>query len=82
MRHEYYGITDSATTVIDRDITVEDHFPHRPNGLDELRPVLSGHVLKFYFIHKPRLDLGLFLGANIHFMKLTMDAEPSGLSVR
>ena len=79
---EYYGITDSSTTVIDRDITVGDEvFSIDETVSTSFARSFLDTSLKFYFIHKPRLDLGLFLGANIHFMNLTMDAEPSGLSV-
>jgi hypothetical protein len=79
---EYYGIADSATTVLDRDITVGDEvFSIDETVSTSFTRSFLDTSLKFYFIHKPRLDLGLFLGANIHFMKLTMDAEPSGRSL-
>ena len=79
---EYYRIADSSTSVLDRDIIVGDKI----FSIDEtistsyIRSFLDTS-LKFYFIHKPRLDLGLYLGANIHFVELTMDADPSDLSV-
>ncbi|MCX6574488.1 MAG: hypothetical protein NTX99_10925, partial [Candidatus Aminicenantes bacterium] len=79
---EYYRIADSATTVIDRDITVGDEiFPINETISTSFTRSFMDTSLKFYLVHKPRLDLGLFLGANIHFVKLTMDAEPSGRSV-
>lgn len=79
---EYYRIADSATTVIDRDITVGDEvFPINETVSTGFSRSFMDTSLKFYLVHKPRLDLGLFLGANVHFVKLTMDAEPSGRSV-
>ena len=79
---EYYRIADSATTVIDRDITVGDEiFPVNETISTSFSRSFMDTSLKFYLVHKPRLDLGLFVGANIHFVKLTMDAEPSGRSV-
>jgi hypothetical protein len=79
---EYYRIADSATTVLDRDITVGDEiFPINETISTGFSRSFMDTSLKFYIVHKPRLDLGLFLGANIHFVKLTMDAEPSGRSV-
>jgi len=79
---EYYRIADSATTVLDRDITVgDDVFSLNETVSTNFTRSFLDTFLKFYFIHRPRLDLGLFLGANIHFVKLTMAADPSGLSV-
>jgi hypothetical protein len=79
---EYYRISDSSSTVIDRDITVGDEiFPINETVSTSFTRSFLDTSLKFYFIHKPRLDLGLYLGANIHFIELTMDADPSGRSV-
>jgi hypothetical protein len=79
---EYYRIADSATTVLDRDITVGDEiFSINETISTSYNRSFLDTSLKFYIIHRPRLDLGLFLGANIHFVKLSMGAEPSGRSV-
>jgi hypothetical protein len=79
---EYYRIADHATTVLDRQITVGDEiFDINETITTGFQRSFLDTFLKFYFIHRPRLDLGLFLGANLHFMELSMDAEPSGRSV-
>ena len=37
-------------------------------------------ALKFYLVHNERLDLGLWLGATIHLIDFSLDAQPSGQS--
>ncbi len=79
---EFYRIADSATTVIDRQLIVGDEiFDINETVTTGFNRSFLDTFLKFYLVHKPRLDLGLFVGANIHFMELTLDAQPSGRSV-
>ena len=79
---EYYRIADSATTVHRPGLTVGDEiFAINETVSTSFGRSFLDTSLKFYLVHRPRLDLGLFVGANIHFVKLTMDAEPSGRSV-
>lgn len=79
---EFYRIADSATAVIDRQLIVGDEiFDINETVTTGFNRSFLDASLKFYLVHRPRLDLGLFVGANIHFMELTLDAQPSGRSV-
>ena len=79
---EYYRIGRSRTFTIDRDITVGDNV----FNVDETvttRFITSylDFALKFYLIRKQRLEMGLWLGANVHFMNLSLEAQPSEFGV-
>ena len=75
----YYGIGRSKTSVIDRDIQVGDTIFTVDQTLKTKfdTSYLRAH-LKFSFIHNPRLDLGVWVGANVAFYKLKMDAVEQG----
>ncbi len=75
----YYGIGRSKTTVIDRDIQVGDTIFTIDQTLKAKfnTNYLRAH-LKFSFIHNPRLDLGVWAGANVAFYKLSLDAVEQG----
>ena len=71
----YYGIGRSKTTVIDRDIQVGDTiFSLNQTLKTKFNTNYLRTHLKFSFIHSPRLDLGVWAGANIAFFKLSLDA--------
>ena len=79
---EYYRIGRSRTVTIDRDFTAGDI----DFAIDEtiIARYITSYVnaaLKFYLIHRQRLDLGLWVGANVHFMNLSLEAQPSELGV-
>jgi hypothetical protein len=79
---EYYRIGRSRTATLDRDLTVGDVV----FTIDETVSTryITSYVdlaLKFYLIHKERYELGLWLGANVHFMTLSLEAQPSSLGV-
>ncbi len=78
---EYYRVSRGKSTTIDRDITVGDTvFPINETVTTSYIQSYLDVSLKFYLFHRQRWDLGLWLGANSHFYKLSLNAEPSGLS--
>ncbi len=79
---EYYRVARSNTSVIDREIVAGDTvFPINETIATKQVASYLDFALKFYLIHRERLDLGLWAGANVHFMKLSLDADPSGRSL-
>ncbi len=75
----YYGIGRSKTTVIDRDIQVgETIFTIDQTLKTKFNTNYLRAHLKFSFIHNPRLDLGVWAGANVAFYKLSLDAVEQG----
>jgi hypothetical protein len=79
---EFYRISRSKTAVIDREITVGDEvFPINETISSHFAQNFLDLALKFYLFHRQRWDLGLWLGANVHFPAFSLDAQPSDMSV-
>jgi hypothetical protein len=75
----YYGIGRSKTTVIDRDIQVGDTIFNLNQTLQtKFNTNYIRANLKFFFVHSPRLDLGVWAGANVAFYKFSLDAQGAG----
>jgi hypothetical protein len=78
---EWYRIGQSQSTTLDREITIGDEvFPVNEVIDSRLVQQYLDTALKFYLIHNGRLDLGLWLGATIHLIDFSLDAQPSGRS--
>jgi hypothetical protein len=78
---EYYRIARSKTTTIDRDINVGDTvFPIDASLSTHFYQNYLDLALKFYLFHRERWDLGLWAGANIHFVSLSLETQPADLS--
>ncbi len=79
---EYYRIARSQSATIDRDITVGDTvFPIDETISSSFNQNFLDLALKFYVFHRERWDLGLWVGANIHFLDFSLNATPSDQSV-
>jgi hypothetical protein len=79
---EWYRIARSQTAVLDREITIGDEiFAINETVSSSLVQSYIDTALKFYLVHRQRLDLGLWLGATIHLIDLGVDAQPSGRTV-
>ncbi len=79
---EYYRIARSQTAVLDGEITVGDEVIAIGQTISSsLVQNYLDTALKFYLVHTQRLDLGLWLGATVHLVDFSLEAEPSGQSV-
>jgi hypothetical protein len=78
---EWYRIAQSQSTILDREITIGDEvFAVNEEISSRLVQNYLDTALKFYLVHNARLDLGLWLGATIHLIDFSLDAQPSGQS--
>lgn len=76
---EWYRIASTQTTVLDRQIIVGDvTFDLDQTITSKLVQSYIDTALKFYLVHRQRLDLGLWLGATVHLVDFSLDAQPSG----
>jgi hypothetical protein len=81
MEAEYYRVARSSSTTIDEEIHIGDSvFPINQTVSSSLKQSYLDVALKFYLFHRQRWDLGLWAGANLHFVEFSMNAEPSGLA--
>jgi hypothetical protein len=79
---EYYRIARSQTATIDSEIIIGDETIAIGQTIaSSLVQSYLDTALKFYLVHGRRLDLGLWLGATIHFVDFSVEAEPSGAAV-
>jgi len=79
---EYYRIARSQTAVLDREITIGDEIiAINQTVASSLVQNYLDTALKFYLVHRQRLDLGLWLGATVHLVDFSLEADPSGQSV-
>jgi len=79
---EFYRIASSQTATIDREIIVGDEtFPINETVSSRFVQSYIDTALKFYLVHRQRLDLGLWVGATIHLLDFSLEAEPSGAAV-
>jgi hypothetical protein len=75
----FYAIKRSKTVVIDRDIQVGDTvFNLNQTVKGKFDTTFLRTHLKFYLIRKPRLDLGVWVGANVAFINLSLQAQELG----
>lgn len=75
---EYYRIAHSSSATIDREITVGDEvFPVNETVSSHFFQNYLDLALKFYLFHRQRWDLGAWVGANIHFVNASLEAQPS-----
>ena len=78
---EWYRIGQSQSTTLDREITIGDEvYSINEEISSRLVQQYLDAALKFYLVHNERLDLGLWLGATIHLIDFSLDAQPSGQS--
>lgn len=79
---EYYRINRFKSTTLDTEIVVGDTV-FTINETVNTRSVTSylDVDLKFYLIRRPRWDAGVWIGANAHFMKFSIEAVPSELGL-
>jgi hypothetical protein len=75
----YYSVNRNKTAVIDEDIQIGD-------TIFELNQTVTGKLdmtylranLKFYIVNKPRVEFGVWAGANILFLNFSLTAEELG----
>jgi hypothetical protein len=75
----FYAIKRSKTTVIDRDIQIGDTiFNVNQTVKGKFDTTYLRTHLKFYFVRNPRLDLGVWVGANVAFFNFSFQAQELG----
>lgn len=71
---EFYGITRSRTVTIDQEFTAGDVvFAVDDTVSTRYQTSYIDLALKFFLIHRQRLDLGLWLGAKINLLQLEIE---------
>ena len=77
---EYYGVTRSRTATIDREFTAGDIvFSIDDTVSTRYKVSYVDLALKFFLIHRPRLDLGLWVGGKVHFLQLGLENQSAQL---
>ncbi len=75
----FYVINRSSTHVIDRDIQVGDTIFNLNQTLNtKFNTTYWRTNLKFYIIRQPRLDFGVWAGANLAFINFSLEAQELG----
>jgi hypothetical protein len=75
----FYVINRSNTRVIDRDLQVGDTiFNINQTVNTKFNTTYLRTNVKFYIIRKPRLDFGVWAGANIAFLNFSLEAQELG----
>jgi len=75
----FYAIRRSKTTVIDEDIQIGDTiFELNQTIKTKLDSTYELPNFKFYIINKPRLEFGVWAGANILFLNFSVTAQELG----
>ena len=75
----FYVINRSNTKVIDRDIQFGDTIFNLNQTVNtRLNTTYLRTNFKFYIIRKPRLDFGVWAGANVAFLDFSMEAQELG----
>lgn len=75
----FYVINRSKTRVIDRDIQVGDTiFNVNQTVNTKFNTTYLKTHFKFYLIRKPRLDFGVWAGANVVFFNFSLEAQELG----
>ena len=75
----FYVINRSNTRVIDRDIQIGDTIFNLNQTVNtKFNTTYLRANFKFYIIRKPRLDLGVWAGANVAFINFSLQAQELG----
>ena len=75
----FYAINRNSTKVIDRDIQMGDTIFNLNQTVNTKFNTTYLRVnFKFFIIRKPRLDLGLWAGANVAFFNFSLQAQELG----
>jgi len=75
----FYVINRKNTRVIDRDIQFGDTIFNLNQTVNtKFNTTYLRTNFKFYIIRKPRLDFGLWAGANVAFLNFSLDAQELG----
>ncbi len=72
----YYGLGRSKEQVLDKDIRIGDTiFPVHQTVQSSLKGTYASADLKFYFLHRPRLDFGAYVGLYLTHLKFQVKAQ-------
>ena len=72
----FYGFSRSKSQVIDKDIEIGDTlFPVNQTVKTTLNTIFTNLDLKFYLIHRPTLDFGVYAGVYLTHFKIDVRAQ-------
>lgn len=72
----YYGFSRSESQVIDKDIQIGDTlYPVKQTLKTTLNTTFANLDLKFYLIHRERLDFGVYAGVYLTHFKINVQAQ-------
>jgi hypothetical protein len=75
----FYSISRRKTKVIDRDIQIGDTIFNLNQTVNtKFNTTYLRTNFKFYIIRKPRLDFGVWAGANVAFLNFSLEAQELG----
>lgn len=77
---EFYGISRSRTATIDQEFTAGDIVFNIDDTVStKYKTSYVDLALKFFLIHRQRLDLGLWVGAKVNFLQLDLENQSAEL---